>query len=163
MCGSLYPGDVKHRELLMELRVIPFDQLTVYQLHALYQLRSKVFVVEQHCAYQDVDEKDLKAQHVLGYNGSQLVAYARLLPAGVSYALPSIGRVVVDPDFRNRDYGKVLMKYCLQQTLQIFDCKVIKISAQSYLQRFYEELGFTFTGKEYLEDDIPHMEMRYGE
>lgn len=55
------------------------------------------------------------------------------------------------------------MKYCLQQTLQIFDCKVIKISAQSYLQRFYEELGFTFTGKEYLEDDIPHMEMRYGE
>jgi|JI8StandDraft_1071087.scaffolds.fasta_scaffold128876_2 ElaA protein len=163
MCGGLYLGDVKHWELLMELCVIPFNQLTVYQLHAIYRLRAKVFVVEQKCAYQDIDEKDLLALHVLGYNGSQLVAYARLLPAGVSYNIPAIGRVVVDPDFRNRDFGKILMKYCLQQTIQVFDCKEIKISAQSYLQRFYEELGFTFTGKEYLEDEIPHMEMMYRE
>lgn len=126
-----------------------------------YQLRSRVFVVEQHCAYQDVDEYDLHCRHVLFYREETLVAYARLLPPGLNYAEPAIGRVVVHPDFRGQSIGRDLMMYCLKQSLDLFDCKSIKISAQSYLKKFYEELGFQFTGKEYLEDNIPHMEMRY--
>jgi ElaA protein len=137
-----------------------FNELTIHELHDLLQLRSLVFVVEQDCVYQDIDGKDDKATHVLGMHENRVVAYARIFAPGDFVAHSSIGRVVVHPEMRSRKLGKELMNYC------IHFCKSqkwthIAISAQCYLDRFYTELGFVHTGKEYLEDGIPHQEMIY--
>jgi ElaA protein len=137
-----------------------FDELNTHQLYQIYKLRSKVFVVEQNCAYQDVDEKDPLAIHCLLIEDSELAAYCRILPPGVSYAECAIGRVVVDPVFRRKGLGRELMKLCITKTRELFKNQEIVISAQTYLTRFYEELGFVPEGTEYLEDAIPHIQMR---
>ncbi|MCC6372486.1 MAG: GNAT family N-acetyltransferase [Bacteroidia bacterium] len=144
----------------MEFFCLPFSKLNVEQLYNIYKLRSQVFVVEQNCAYQDVDEKDPKALHVLMLQNNQLVAYSRILPPGVSYAETAIGRVVVDPAFRGKNIGKELMKYSIHQCLEQFKNQGIVISAQTYLLKFYTDLGFVPEGEIYPEDEIPHIKMR---
>lgn len=138
-----------------------FSELSTLDLFKIYELRALVFVVEQNCPYQDVDELDLNAEHVMLYESQTLAAYARILrPEKNSY--PSkIGRVVVHPQFRGRQTGKELMKYCIHEALELTQNKEIVISAQAYLLRFYTELGFLAEGQEYLEDNIPHWRMRY--
>jgi ElaA protein len=144
----------------MQFILKSFTQLSPEELYDLLKLRSAVFVIEQNCIYQDMDDKDKKGYHLLGYEGSNLVAYARLLGKGISYKEASIGRVVVNKDFRGRDSGKELMKSAIEYTLSVFDTKEIVISAQQYLEKFYTELGFVKEGEMYLEDDIPHVKMR---
>lgn len=140
----------------------PFGQLTVQQLFEIYKLRSAVFVVEQNCAYQDIDDKDLEAFHLLMLSDDDVLAgYCRILSPGVSYKEPAIGRVVVDENFRGTNYGKLLMKQSINETLKLFTNQAIVISAQLYLLRFYTELGFIAEGEEYDEDEIPHIKMRY--
>ncbi len=138
-----------------------FGELNVDELFEIYELRTKVFIVEQNCAYQDVDHKDKRALHVLMKKNGNLVAYARILPPGLSYPEPAIGRVVVDPDHRKKNLGKELMKYCISKTMQSYKDQDIVISAQLYLLKFYLELGFEVDGLQYLEDNIPHIQMRY--
>lgn len=138
-----------------------FSELNTLDLFKIYELRALVFVVEQNCPYQDVDEFDLSAEHVLLYEGQTLAAYARILPAEKESYPSKIGRVVVHPQFRGRQTGKELMKYCIHQALELTQNKEIVISAQAYLLRFYTELGFQAEGQEYLEDNIPHWRMRY--
>lgn len=138
-----------------------FDALSVHELYRIYRLRSAVFVVEQACAYQDVDEKDIPALHLCAWMGDELAAYARLLPAGVSYASCSIGRVVTAPEFRGKKLGDALMRKAIVLCGEHFDTDTITISAQCYLQRFYENLGFIGQGESYLEDAIPHLKMIY--
>jgi ElaA protein len=137
-----------------------FKDLSSEQLYEVLKLRSAVFVIEQNCIYQDMDDKDKKAMHLLGYNGEELMAYARLLAPGISYKEASIGRVVVDPDHRGKNSGKELMTKAIEKTLSIFETNEIVISAQQYLEKFYTELGFIKEGEMYLEDDIPHIKMR---
>lgn len=137
-----------------------FSELSTHELYQLLQLRAEVFVVEQQCPYLDMDNKDLKALHVLGYDANRLVASARLLPGGISYDEASIGRVVTHASVRRFGYGKLLMQYSINECLQRFHTNEIVISAQLYLKRFYTELGFIAEGEVYPEDDIPHIQMR---
>ncbi|MCD6017004.1 MAG: family N-acetyltransferase [Bacteroidetes bacterium] len=138
-----------------------FKELSNTELYQLLQLRSEVFVVEQNCVYLDMDNKDEKCYHVLGYENGKLVACTRLVPPGISYeSEPSIGRVVTHPSVRQSGYGKLLMEYSIAQIKKLFGSNVIVIGAQSYLDRFYQNLGFVPEGEEYLEDNIPHRTMR---
>lgn len=138
-----------------------FDELTNSELYSLLKLRNEVFIVEQKCAYLDLDNLDLRAKHVMGIDKNEVIAYSRILAPGLVYNEPAIGRVVVNVKFRDKNLGKELMKYSLLKTAELFDCKTIIISAQKYLLKFYSELGFESIGEEYLEDDIPHVKMKY--
>lgn len=134
--------------------------MTALEWHRVLALRAQVFVVEQNCAYQDPDGKDVVSYHLLMESGEELVAYARLVPPGVSYAEAAIGRVVTSQTVRGKGWGKALMEVAIAQTQKKFEVKEICISAQSYLLKFYGDLGFVAEGEEYLEDDIPHWKMR---
>lgn len=138
----------------------PYKQLTVDELYDSLQLRSAIFVVEQTCIYQDMDDKDKRAEHLLGYDNGKLVAYARTLAPGISYKEASIGRVVVDSNQRGKSFGKELMQEAIKRTLDLYKTNEIVISAQYYLLKFYSELGFVAEGEIYPEDDIPHIKMR---
>lgn len=143
----------------MHWRTKSFYDLTNHELYAILQLRTKVFVVEQNCVFQDMDGKDQEALHVMGYDNSSLVAYSRLLPAGVSYKEMSIGRVITDPARRRKGLGKELMQHSIDEMYEAFGEQPIHIGAQKHLTAFYEGFGFNIKGEEYLEDGIPHVEM----
>lgn len=139
-----------------------FNELSNTELYQLLKLRAEVFVVEQNCLYLDMDDKDYKSFHVLGYDNGKLVACTRLVPIGISYDLePSIGRVVTHPSVRKSGYGKLLMEYSINETKKRFNSSVIVIGAQLYLDKFYQNLGFVPEGEMYLEDNIPHITMRF--
>ncbi len=138
----------------------PFGELNVHELYQLLQLRINVFVVEQDCPYPDADGKDLHCDHLCGYIGQQLAAYARLVPEGISYkGYVSVGRVVVDASCRGLQAGRALMEQALQLLKEKYPGMPVKISAQLYLKVFYESFGFMVAGAEYLEDNIPHIAM----
>ena len=139
----------------------PFSALTLEELYTLLALRQEVFIVEQNCPYLDADGKDAQSWHLLGWDADgRLAAYARIIPPGVSYPqYPSIGRVVTAPFARGKGYGKEMMEQSLEALYRLFGRCPVKLSAQTYLLRFYESLGFQSTGEEYLEDDIPHTAM----
>ncbi len=123
-------------------------------------LRQEVFVVEQNCPYLDADGKDKYSWHVLGYDEKgKLAAYARIVFPGVSYKEVAIGRVVSSQAHRRTGAGKELMREAIKTIKTIYGKVPVRISAQTYLVKFYSEFGFVSTGKEYLEDDIPHTEM----
>ncbi len=136
-----------------------FEQLDTRTLFEILKLRQSVFVVEQECAYPDIDDIDLEAMHLCGWNGSQLLAYARLIRPGVSYPQASIGRVVVSPTARGSQLGRVLMIEALRQTDILYPTQAIKIGAQERLEKFYTDLGFERISEMYLEDGIPHIHM----
>ncbi len=146
----------------MTFRCVHFDDLTKAELYDLIALRLEVFCVEQDCPYQDLDYKDQKAYHVLGEINGEILAYTRLVPKGVSYEMyPSIGRVITSMKVRRDGYGKALMEESIRLCQQYFGESPIKISAQTYLKRFYKGLGFEQVGEGYLEDNIPHIPMLY--
>lgn len=137
-----------------------FDALTPYELYNIMWLRNEVFVVEQNCVYQDADYKDQKGWHLMGADEEgKLMAYVRLLPPGVSYKEPSIGRVVTNPAVRGTGAGRELMNVAITQCEELFGKLDIKIGAQYYLLKFYTSLGFEQTSDIYLEDEIEHIEM----
>lgn len=144
----------------MLFRTVEFAGLSNAELHAIYSLRSQVFVVEQNCAYQDPDDKDPLSLHILGTDGNDLVAYARIIPPGISYREPSIGRVVVRKTLRQQGLGRKLMTEAIREAKSRFGDHFIVISAQCYLQNFYSSLGFCVEGNVYDEDGIPHIKMR---
>lgn len=143
----------------IEWKIKPFEVLTVTELYDILQLRSRIFVVEQNCVYLDLDGKDKVALHLFGIFEHKIVAYARLFKAGISFDNASIGRVTVDPDYRDRKWGHDLMENAIAGILEHFGESQITIGAQLYLKIFYEKHGFVQTGEMYLEDDIPHIEM----
>ncbi len=136
-----------------------FNELNTSSLYEFLSLRSEVFVVEQNCVYQDIDFKDQKATHVLGYKNNKLVAYARLFAPGDYFSKASIGRVIVKASERKYGYGHDLIKYCISIIEQHHNTTEIHISAQEYLEKFYKTHGFIQEGAPYLEDDIPHLKM----
>lgn len=137
-----------------------FETLTTTELYNLLQLRSEVFVVEQNCVYQDIDYKDQKALHLIGEDDQQTVAYARLFKPKDYFDEASIGRVLVKPTYRDKKLGHILMREAIYYMKHQFGETKITISAQLYLKKFYESHGFIQTSETYLEDDIPHIEMK---
>jgi ElaA protein len=138
-----------------------FGALSSQELYGLLRLRAEVFVVEQKCAYLDPDGVDVSSHHlwVTGHH-DLTVAYARIIPPGVKYAEASIGRVVVARDQRGQGLAKELMQQAIELSRKLHpQSKGIRISAQSYLEKFYKSLGFVTVSEPYLEDDIPHIEM----
>jgi ElaA protein len=138
-----------------------FNTLTINELYAIMALRQEVFAVEQNCAYQDADGKDLDSWHLLGRNTEGvLVAYTRLIPKDIAYAkYASIGRVATAPQARGLGLGKLLVLESIKKIKELFPNEAVKIGAQSYLLRFYADLGFESTGEHYIEDNIPHTYM----
>ena len=136
-----------------------FSDLSVDELYEILKLRSEIFVVEQNCVYNDLDDLDKKAVHVFLIKGGEIVACARLLEKGARYPDFSIGRVVVKKTERKTGIGKAIMEASKKYIFENFGSQKIKISAQQYLQRFYEDLGFIVFTEMYLEDGIPHVGM----
>lgn len=136
-----------------------FDELSINELYDLLRLRAEVFVVEQDCVYQDVDNKDQNAIHILGYYDNQLCGYSRIFDAGYYFDHASIGRLVTSEKVRGLGFGHIQLKQSIDAVNEIFGKSTIKISAQKYLQKFYESYNFKQVGEEYLEDGIPHIAM----
>lgn len=136
-----------------------FDELTTRELYALLRLRNEVFIIEQNCPYMDLDEKDFACYHVLYYADGQLAGHTRLLPKGISYDDVSIGRVATGTAFRGLGLGRKLMEASINGCYEQFGRSDIRISAQLYLLKFYQSLGFREEGAPYDEDGIPHIEM----
>jgi len=139
---------------------LPFDALSLLQLHALLRLRQEVFAVEQNSIYLDVDGRDPGALHLFATQGADIVACCRILAPGVKYAEPSIGRVCTAASHRGRGLGLALMQQAIACCEQRYAGQGIRISAQLYLKDFYGTLGFAPTSPVYDEDGIPHIEMR---
>jgi ElaA protein len=144
----------------IEWKVLPFESLDIHQLYAALRLRNDVFVVEQNCMYADLDGKDQASWHILGYDNQHLVAYARLIPAGISYPETSIGRVVTHPDYRKHRLGTALMRQSISWIQNKWPQQPIKISAQYHLKNFYETFGFEQVSEPYDDAGIPHIAMR---
>jgi ElaA protein len=138
----------------------PFSELSATELYFILQLRNEVFIVEQDCPYQDLDNKDIHCHHLMRWHGDKLAAYTRLVPPGISYdTYMSIGRVVSSPAFRGTGAGKELMTKSIASCYELFGTAPIRIGAQLYLKKFYEDFGFVQSGEMYLEDGIEHIEM----
>jgi ElaA protein len=143
----------------IEWRFKSFEELTKTELYQMMILRQQVFVVEQDCPYLDADEKDQDSHHLLGYVEESLVAYLRLVQPGISYQEMSFGRIVTAQNQRGTGLGITLMQEGIEQSIKLYGTSRNRISAQSHLLPFYQKFGFESTGKEYLEDGIPHTEM----
>jgi ElaA protein len=136
-----------------------FRELTIDELYAILQLRSEVFVVEQNCIYHDPDGKDPESYHYMALEDGKLVAYTRILPPGLAYPETSIGRVVISATHRGKGVGRELMLRSIEACRELFGEIPIHISAQTYLQSFYNSLGFHVVGDAYMDDGIEHIGM----
>ncbi|MEO5968044.1 MAG: GNAT family N-acetyltransferase [Ferruginibacter sp.] len=136
-----------------------FNELSSLELYKILEARNAVFVVEQYCNYLDTDGKDLKSYHLTCIINNEVAAYCRILPPGISYTETSIGRVLTTPKYRGQGLGIELMKLSILHAFEKFPGHNIRLGAQLYLKQFYNDLGFTEEGEEFLEDNIPHIEM----
>lgn len=146
----------------IDWKIKKFEELSTTELYKIMQLRLAVFSVEQNCAYQDADGKDLKSVHLSGFDPSgDLVVYSRIVPPGISFKEVSIGRVISSNIVRGTGAGKELMNKSIDFIKKEYGNVPIRIGAQCYLIKFYSGFGFEIAGEEYLEDNIPHIEMLY--
>ena len=143
----------------MDFKVKKFKELTTSELYEILQLRSEVFVVEQDCVYQDIDGNDQKALHIIGTVENKIIAYTRCFRPGDYFKEASIGRVVVKESQRKFKRGNQIMNNSIKAINDHYKTKIIKISAQCYLNKFYTNLQFKSIGEKYLEDGIPHVAM----
>ena len=144
---------------MLDISIKTFEQLSLEELYFILQLRSEVFVVEQDCVYQDIDAKDQYALHIIGKKDTKIIAYTRVFKGGDYFKEASIGRVVVSLKDRHLNYGQQIMETSIVAIKNNYDTSEIKISAQKYLEIFYNNLGFKTIGDPYLEDGIPHIAM----
>ena len=142
----------------MQTVIKKWIDLSIDEVQSIFGLRSEVFIVEQECPFQDVDGRDPEADHLLLYENNILCGYTRIFPKNTYFKEASFGRTVVKKKYRGRGYGHVLVKESIKY-LKNKKESPIKISAQSYLKKFYTSHGFTAIGEEYLEDNIPHTAM----
>ena len=140
-------------------RFAHFDELSAREVHDILQARAAVFVVEQACAFQDVDGADPLGWHLYARRDGAIAAYCRLLPAGVKFAEPTIGRVVTTAAARGTGLGRNLMQEALARAHALWPGEAVRIGAQQRLERFYHSLGFVTASAPYDEDGIAHVEM----
>ena len=138
-----------------------FNELTVDELYNILKLRCDVFVVEQNCVYREIDGKDKNSLHFMLKEKEDIVAYIRILPKNMSYETVSLGRVVVASTARGKHYASEIVQAGIEYIVNVWKEKEITIGAQVYLIKFYESLGFREISDHYLEDGIPHVDMRY--
>ena len=143
----------------MNVVIKKFNDLSPLELYEILQLRSEVFVVEQDCVYQDIDGNDQKALHIIGTIENKIIAYTRCFRPGDYFKEASIGRVVVKESQRKFKRGNQIMNNSIKVINDHYKTKIIKISAQCYLNKFYTNLQFKSIGEKYLEDGIPHVTM----
>jgi ElaA protein len=148
----------------MELVVKRFDELSVKELYAVLEARVAVFVVEQHCPYQEIDGQDLFSYHVFLHDNAEILAYARVIDAqpgseAAAIGQVAIGRVLTAATQRGAGRGKAVMQEAIRVAKELMHAKSIHIEAQVYAKGFYEKLGFVQTSEPFLIDDIPHMDM----
>ena len=147
----------------MKWKFKKFDELTTNELYEILKLRAEVFVVEQDCPYQDLDDKDKWAYHLFleDDDGSTVIAVLRILPENIAYEDMAIGRVIVKKSHRGQGLSKVMMRKAINFIIEDLGKKRIKLSGQAYLREFYEDLGFERVSDIYLEDGIDHYEFLY--
>ena len=146
----------------MNTTIKKFRELSTEEIYNILKLRSEVFVVEQNCVYQDIDEKDKKATHLFIEKNNDIIAYTRIFKKGDYYEEnPSIGRVVVSKKERGKNFGKEIMLNSIEFIKKELKGRKIELSAQKYLDKFYKDLDFYSEGEDYLEDGIPHQRMFY--
>ena len=146
----------------MNTAIKKFRELSTEEIYNILKLRSEVFVVEQNCVYQDIDEKDKKATHIFIEKNNDIIAYTRIFKKGDYYEEnPSIGRVVVSKKERGKNFGKEIMLNSIEFIKKELKGRKIELSAQKYLDKFYKDLDFYSEGEDYLEDGIPHQRMFY--
>ena len=135
-----------------------FEELNKAELYQIIQLRIAVFIVEQDCPYPDLDDMDQDAQHLWIEDAGEIVCYLRVNPAESRFSEPSLGRIVTKKKYRNRGLAEILIKRAIDLVFEK-ESRAIRISAQCYLEKYYEKFGFLKASEEYLEDNIPHIEM----
>ncbi len=144
----------------LQWQCCPFSELSALQLYAILQARSDVFVVEQNCAYLDIDGKDQACLHLIAWTEKQEVAaYLRIVPPGVKFHEASLGRVLTTQVGRGAGIGKQLLQRGIAECQKAHTGIPIRIAAQQYLEKFYQSFGFVTVSEAYLEDDIPHIDM----
>jgi ElaA protein len=136
-----------------------FGEMSNADLYGMLRLRTEVFVMEQECPFQDMDNSDQVAWHLVGKHGDEVVACARVFAPGVKYAEASIGRIISALKLRGTGVGKQVVQHGIDQCHKLFGNVPIRIGAQSRLERFYGGFGFVRDGADYIEDGIPHCEM----
>lgn len=141
----------------MELVIKRFSELTRDELYEILQLRVAVFIVEQQCPYQEIDDKDKRAYHIYLKQDNQIKAYLRVVDAGVSFEEVSIGRVLTAE--RGKGFGTIIMREGIKVAKELLKADKIKIGSQVYAQKMYEKFGFKPVSEEFLEDGIPHIQM----
>lgn len=145
----------------MNWKIKKFNELNIEEIYKILALRNEVFIVEQECAYLDCDDKDLNSYHLFLRENGEIVSYLRILEKGVSYDEISIGRVAVKKSYRGKGISRKMMQKAIEFIENNLSENTIKIQAQAYLLDFYSSLGFKAVSEEYLEDNIPHIDMLY--
>lgn len=146
----------------MNWQVKKYSELSIDEFHDIIQLRIEVFVIEQNCPYQDLDGKDKKAHHLFCKNKKgEILATSRILPEGISYQEVAIGRIVTSEKARGTGLGHELLEKSMNFCKEEYGPGPIRLSAQKHLENYYNRHNFFSTGKEYLEDGIPHIEMLF--
>lgn len=138
-----------------------FEELKSEEIYKILKIRTEVFIVEQQCAYQDCDGKDENSYHLYLEEDGEIACYLRILEKGLSFDEVSIGRVLVNKNYRGKGISREMMLKAINFIEQNLNETEIKISAQAYLVNFYGGLGFKEASEEYLEDNIPHIDMLY--
>jgi len=145
----------------MEWKIKRFDQLSRLELYDILKAREEIFILEQECFYDDIDTKDIEAIHLFAGEENHVICYLRILDKGVRFNEVSIGRVLTRPAYRGQGYGEQMMRKAIDYIEKEMGEDKIRISAQTYLKEFYENVGFQVVSKAYLEDGIDHWEMLY--
>ncbi|MBD3636774.1 MAG: GNAT family N-acetyltransferase [Crocinitomicaceae bacterium] len=145
----------------MEVTIKHYTELSKDEFHDIIALRIAVFVVEQDCPYQDLDGLDKDAYHLMVIENDEIIGTLRILKPGVYYNESAVGRVVSHPNHRNKKLGHLMMEHAMNFIQNELNLNSVRLSAQTHLIKYYEKYGFESTGKEYLEDGIPHTEMYF--
>lgn len=145
----------------MEWKLKKFDELTTEELYGILKLRVEIFVVEQDCAYQDLDDKDQCTYHLFLEDEDEIIAVLRILPENVAFDDMAIGRIVVRKSHRGQGIARAMMKMAMDFIVKDLGKRRIRLSGQAYLVDFYNGLGFKRVSDEYLEDGIPHFEFLF--
>jgi len=145
----------------MNWNIKKFNELNIEEIYKILALRNEIFIVEQDCPYLDCDDKDLNSYHLFLRENGEIVSYLRILEKGVSYDEISIGRVAVKKSYRGKGISRKMMLKAIEFIENNLSENTIKIQAQAYLLDFYSSLGFKAISEEYLEDNIPHIDMIY--
>lgn len=145
----------------MQWRLKKFNDLTLDELYGILKLRVEVFVVEQNCPYQDIDDKDQLSYHLFLEDDGEIVAVLRILPENVSFDEVAIGRIIVKKSYRGQGISKVMIEKALDFIINDLGKNRVKLSGQAYLTDFYRGLGFEKISEVYLEDGIKHYDFLY--